>query len=970
MKEVELKHQYMTGDIIMPIDLKKIKEEASSLSTFQKGQAYQRGKRVILIKNRDADNQDIQAVVRGSGGTRYHVSVHMDKEENVLDAECDCPAFESYSGFCKHIVATLLENNEQDPRQMIALQPIRISAQNTEEKQKDRTDPQVIELMRKYAQRSAAQVITALPEELAHLEPTLIFGYQYPRLSFKIGAKRLYILKDITKFISDMGIGAQIEYGKQFKFVHHLENFEQDSRPLAQYILQQYHESDNNYYKYYAYYGSPDIKKYMVLTPFMLDSFMKLCVGRQIKVEYEYKEGSAVVRDENPSLTAALVRTRQGGFQVKVDPQIRLLSGADRLYVFLNGVFYCCNQAYSEACSDFLSIISQKKGQLSFSEENMKAFVSTVLSEIRPFIRIDSEVELSNYEPFPLVTKVYLDRLSSGMITARMAFCYGDEEHAAFQPKKVSESTDLKGELYAEGVLKKYFTAEEDSSTDFLTVSGEDEVYDLVSFGMDEISSFAEVYATDAFKDIRVRPVASSSVGVRLHSGLLEIEFGLEDFESAELMELLHSYRKSKKYHRLRDGSFVNLENDSISKLSELMDGLNLSDKDILKGKVSVPKSRALYLDELMKRDEAIKYERDGEFRRIIRDMKDVSDSDFPVPLQLDPILRNYQKNGYRWLRTIASHGFGGILADDMGLGKTLQSIVYMASNINKEEPVHNLIVCPTSLIYNWQDEIENFAPYLKTIVITGAPSERQDNISNFKDYDVLITSYPLIRRDITFYEKIEFHTVFIDEAQFIKNDSSLNAKSVKRLRAKHHFALTGTPIENSLSELWSIFDFIMPDYLGSHTKFVETYEKPIMKEDTEVLKELHQHIEPFILRRMKKDVLKELPDKYETKMLTELSEGQKLVYLSFLDSIRNEIHTEIEANGVEKSRMKILAALTRLRQICCHPSTFIDNYQGGSGKLELLMEVIPEAIANDHRILVFSQFTSMLRIIEDELSP
>ncbi|MFT4145960.1 MAG: DEAD/DEAH box helicase, partial [Mobilitalea sp.] len=328
----------------------------------------------------------------------------------------------------------------------------------------------------------------------------------------------------------------------------------------------------------------------------------------------------------------------------------------------------------------------------------------------------------------------------------------------------------------------------------------------------------------------------------------------------------------------------------------------------------------------------------------------------------------HYQMTGYKWLKTLAGNELGGILADDMGLGKTLQSIVYIASSVQAEKGVHTLIVCPTSLIFNWQDEIENFAPHLRAMVITGNPNDRQEAISKYKEYDVLITSYPLIRRDITFYEKIEFHTVFIDEAQFIKNDSSQNAKSVKRLRAKHRFALTGTPIENNLSELWSIFDFIMPDYLNSHSRFVEVYEKPILKEDSAALLDLHQHIEPFILRRMKKDVLTELPDKYESKMLTDMSEGQKLVYLSYLENIRSELHHEIEENGVEKSRMKILAALTRLRQICCHPSTFLENYQGGSGKLDLLMEVIPEAITNDHRILVFSQFTSMLRLIENEL--
>jgi len=374
--------------------------------------------------------------------------------------------------------------------------------------------------------------------------------------------------------------------------------------------------------------------------------------------------------------------------------------------------------------------------------------------------------------------------------------------------------------------------------------------------------------------------------------------------------------------------------------------------------------------------------------------MLNPSITQYLVPNGIQATLRPYQMTGYKWLRTLAANNLGGILADDMGLGKTLQSIVYMASileetknknsvkepepdnkvsrikNADKEEPdqVRFLIVCPSSLIYNWQDEVDNFAPHLTTEVITGSPKERQELIESDRKADIIITSYPLIRRDIDLYVKIQFHTVFIDEAQYIKNADSLNAKSVKLIRAKHKFALTGTPIENSLSELWSIFDFIMQNYLFSHTKFINIYEKPIMKEEEDKLRDLNRRITPFILRRMKKDVLHELPDKVEEKMLTDMVEEQKKIYVSFMENVKSEINTEIKENGFEKSKMKILAALTRLRQICCHPSTFIDNYTGGSGKLELLLEIITDAIANGHRILVFSQFTSMLSIIEAEL--
>ena len=344
------------------------------------------------------------------------------------------------------------------------------------------------------------------------------------------------------------------------------------------------------------------------------------------------------------------------------------------------------------------------------------------------------------------------------------------------------------------------------------------------------------------------------------------------------------------------------------------------------------------------------------------------------MPTGIDVQLRPYQVTGYKWLKTLAKNGLGGILADDMGLGKTLQTIVYVTSCIEEmeagsQEKMPFLIICPTSLVYNWQDEFHNFAPHIRTVVVSGAPEVRKELIESHVENDVIITSYPLIRRDIEHYNNVKIHTVFIDEAQFIKNANSISAKVVKQVKAQYRFALTGTPIENSLSELWSIFDFIMPYYLFSHAKFSERYEKPIIRENNQkVLEDLSRHIQPFILRRMKKDVLEELPEKIESKYLTDMTEEQRAIYLSYMESIRNDITREINENGIAKSQIKILAALTRLRQICCHPSTFIENYQGGSGKLDLLMDLLPDIILNGHRILIFSQFTSMLGLIEEEL--
>jgi SNF2 family DNA or RNA helicase len=530
------------------------------------------------------------------------------------------------------------------------------------------------------------------------------------------------------------------------------------------------------------------------------------------------------------------------------------------------------------------------------------------------------------------------------------------------QPDKEEDFYDLLENLHFEPYKNAYIMKDEKYIYEFLT----DKINDL----MNE----CELYYSEAFKGITIRKPGNLTTNLtsKTESNFFDFSFEYEDIPKDELKDLMHSYRLKKKYYRMKNGSFVDLNDKNLENIADILEYLNLTSKDIKDGNLTLPKQNALYLNSALKENEDLAVIRNQEFSQFVDKITNPSTTSYDVPDDIHATLRSYQVTGYKWLRTLADNNLGGILADDMGLGKTLQSIVYIAGKVlsrKEDEGKVNkpfLVVCPTSLVYNWQEEINNFAPFLRADVVSGTPEQRQEIINNYKNLDVLITSYPLIRRDSEFYEQIEFDTMFIDEAQFIKNANSQNAKSVKTVNSEHKFALTGTPIENTLSELWSIFDFIMPFYLLSHTKFMNRYEKPIVKgEDQSALNDLLQHISPFILRRMKKEVLNELPEKVETKMLTDLTDPQKKVYMSYLENIRTEISSEIKTNGFEKSKMKILAALTRLRQICCHPSTFIENYKGGSGKLELLMEIIPDAIANGHRVLIFSQFTSMLDIIE-----
>ena len=303
--------------------------------------------------------------------------------------------------------------------------------------------------------------------------------------------------------------------------------------------------------------------------------------------------------------------------------------------------------------------------------------------------------------------------------------------------------------------------------------------------------------------------------------------------------------------------------------------------------------------------------------------------------------------------------------------GKTIQMLSVIVDYAKKEGRKASLVVSPSSLTLNWQNEARKFTNELKTMVIRGTLAERKRLIEEIDNYDLIITSYDLLKRDIELYKEknYTFKYIIADEAQYLKNSNTKNAKAIKQIKADTRYALTGTPIENSLAELWSIFDFIMPGYLFTYRKFKNIYETPIVKEDDEqAMAKLKMLIEPFVLRRNKKEVLTELPEKTVTVLNNEMNEEQQNLYLTYLARAKQEIAEKVEIDGFENSQMQILAALTRLRQICCHPSLFVEGYNEGSSKLEQCIEIIEEAINGGHKILLFSGYTSMFEIIEKEL--
>ena len=453
-----------------------------------------------------------------------------------------------------------------------------------------------------------------------------------------------------------------------------------------------------------------------------------------------------------------------------------------------------------------------------------------------------------------------------------------------------------------------------------------------------------------------------------MESDLLKLKLSSTDLTDEELIDILSSYRSNKKYHRLRNGNFIQMEESTMAELSSFMALSKAKPSDFVKGDMEVPAYRALYLDKVLEKNDLFYSRRDHAFKHLVKEFKTVSDSEYEVPESLQHIMRSYQEFGYKWLRTIEHYKFGGILADDMGLGKTLQVISVLLAAKQEDRLGEALIVTPASLVYNWKEEFVKFAPGLSTAIIAGSKDEREEQIKNAENADILITSYDLLKRDILYYADKTFTYQIIDEAQYIKTHTTAAAKSVKAVNSKIRFALTGTPIENRLSELWSIFDFLMPGFLYGYEKFRKEIETPIVKHnDKDAMNKLKRLAEPFILRRLKQDVLSDLPEKNEEiyyvhfdKKQQNLYDGQALHMKQLLEKQSDEMF--------QKNKMAILAEITKIRQICCDPSLCFENYDGESAKRQTCLELLKSAIDGGHKILVFSQFRSLLELLEKDL--
>lgn len=804
------------------------------------------------------------------------------------------------------------------------------------------------------------------------------------KMEFKIGTKKqLYRLRDLVEFYDNMLNKTHYKYGAKLEIIHEEETFEKEDLPLLNFILKhaetiKYINNSSN--SIYRYYGKVMNTGSIVLSNTILDEIFEILKNRRVALEKDYTTQEIKLIEKSPDINFELEKIDEKEYKLicNIDTYntYEIIEGKEYTYFLMNNKLHRCSKKYKNTTLKLLEVFKRNfTREIRFNKDQISNFFSIVLPKVEDSVSlntIDPE-EIERYMPQKLGVKVYLEFNEKNYIIAKVKFYYGNK---GFNP--LQENPDIPRSVLEEAKSLNMFRKTGfmlDKRNARFVLAHDDKIYEFLSSDINEYMQKFEVLVTEDFKQKQIKKPKMTSIGVKIENNLLSINLENLNFDKSELKDILEKYRLKKKYYRLKNGDFLSLEeNEDMNFLDSLISGTEISYKELESGNIKLPIYRSLYLDRIMNRFENTTIKKDETYRKLIGNVQDKTNtSDLEIPKDLENILRQYQKIGFKWLKTLDEYQFGGILADDMGLGKTIQIISVILSYIEncKENRKPIMVVCPSSLSLNWKAEIEKFASDINALVISGSAQKRKEQINSIPNYDVIITSYDLIKRDIDSYKKVdyEFRYLIADEAQYMKNSNTQNSKSIKQINAKTRFALTGTPIENSLSELWSIFDFIMPGYLFSYRKFKENYEMPIIKEEnSELMAKLRMLIEPFILRRTKKQVLTELPDKTVTILNNEMEEEQEKVYLSYLADAKSELNEQIKINGIEKSRMQILSALTRLRQICCHPGLFLDNYKGESSKLNQCIEIVKDAIASGHKILLFSTYTSMFEMIEEKL--
>lgn len=965
-------------------------------AAFDQGVAYYHAHKVDLIYTEHNDEGEYSKYRAAVHGLESHEVVLTIDSDGDVNGECTCPAYYRGGPFCKHIAAALVsvlylgkdmdmgqtsDSDGQEPEAFTGETGIltpRHSGSGGDGHTGRSGDRQLVSSMlgmftgvrqRPSGAGAYMDLRTPLQVEFICKPFSYSFGSTMLGVELKVGPKRLYIVPKIRGFLERVHRGEPFEFSRHFSYDPALHSFsKEDNEVLVKLIEIMLNEKiyRSSISPYAPHTGTSGNERLLAVPPFFWESLLPALLAvpaarlQHGQVLHERLSLSA----EALPLSFQFDQAQGEGYRLDVQGLQQLTILEDYGLVLSEGKLLKLPVQECGRLAELKKLLNpSRQDGIAIAPEQMEPFMEGVIPGLKKLGQVFiAEAIADRIVQAQLHARLYLDRVRDRLL-AGLEFQYGGivinplDEKAHERTNEVILMRDGEAERRILDLMAHESFARTESG---YIMRDEDGEFDFLHHTIPLLEPLLQVYATTAVKERVLTEHAMPKVSLSWNekTDWLDFKFSMDGIPEKDIVLVLKSLQEKRKYYRLPDGALLPLETAEFLEIIALMNELGVHNGDFNHAEFSLPLVRGLRLHADTGKGDSVQIGRS--FRRLLANMSSPENLDFPVPESLAPVLRDYQQYGFQWMKTLAHYRFGGILADDMGLGKTLQSIAFLLSELDdiRQGGVPALIVTPASLLYNWHNELKRFAPDIKAAIADGSADERNRTLRNSAGHDVIITSYPLLRRDAVEYAKRSFHTLILDEAQMIKNHETQTAQAVKLLQARYRFALTGTPVENALEDLWSIFGVVFPGLFPGKKAFHDLPRETVAK-----------RIRPFLLRRLKSDVLKELPDKIESLQASELLPEQKRLYVAYLARLRKEALKHLDSDSFGNGRIKVLAGLTRLRQLCCHPSLFVDGYTGGSGKFEQLLEIIDECRSSGKRMLIFSQFTQMLGMIGRELA-
>ena len=871
-----------------------------------------------------------------------HIKINMQNSD-IMGTNCSCETFKENSKHiknyvCKHISATndvfysLAKKKMQKNKLKSNNKPKLVKEKNEEHKGQEKR-------------------FLSLDINIKHMVKEWITLFN---CEFRIGAGNLNLILDLKDFLYKNSLKKPLKFNDGFTY-----------NPLKDEFL----DEDKRVLQFVASHKDMISGRYLRLKQNNLKDFLKL-IDEKKKINFNFNSINYEVKVKKENVPVALtLKEGKEGFILNHHKKFPIILNNSGDVMFFDRNLYLPRKRQLEYYIPIHKLFL-KNNTITYKKslENLRSLLEE-LKNISKNIVLDENIRVFKEKLMKTTFNLYKNK-EKIYCNVKIDYC-GYIIDLIRDEKDNSFLRDLKSEKYIEFQLERFkFIKREE---DFCFIGSEEEIYELFSKGIKRLRELGEVLLSEELKEFKVLDSSLISSELKELSNFYKLKFVFGDFELRELRESIEAMKRGDRFYRTKK-VYLDLEDPGIVNFLNLLDDLGL--ENIKDNEVYIDKSKVLYIQEKLK-DRTLSFIKGGNvLQEIVGKLLNKEFKRKLVPKALNAELRPYQKEGFKWINEITDLGFGGVLADDMGLGKTLQIIAFLLS----QKKSKSIVVVPTSVIYNWMDEFEKFAPSIRIGLVHGSKSKRDKVLRDFKrglgikieeenlkeksyeKYDVLLTTYGTLKNDEKAYENLSFDYCIIDEAQNIKNPSAQATLSVKNIKSRCNIALTGTPIENNLMELWSIFDFVMPGYLFTKERFRERF---ILDESN--LSELKSLITPFILRRLKEEVLSELPEKLEKKYLVEMKGKQKQLYSFYVKAIKNQLNENKSSEKSGRDKINLFAYLTKLREICLDPSIVVPDYKGGSSKLTVVREIVKDASESGKKILLFSQFTSVLQKIEED---